>query len=569
MLAWWKQSPQIRWREVWIVAAASLLVAIIQFFPLITQLSSHIATDLGDPLSQSWQIAWDGHALLHQPLAFWQSNQFWPANDSLAFSDALVGYAPFGLLGTGAAATVRNYNIALLFSFGLALLATYLLAREFGIPPWAAAVAGAAFAYSPWRLWQTGHMHVVASGGIPLAIFLLMRGYRRSNARLIVAGWLAAGWLGSIGFTLGIQLDYVLLALGILSLVCWVRAGRPKPPARVVWASVSGTALFLLITWLVTRPYLRVLDSYPHNTRSLKAVLAFSPGLDAFITPPRQSLLWSGVSEAWRPEDILNQVEKSLYPGIVAVLLAVTGLGWKQAPKALRVGLGLATIGFAILSLGVHAGTPWRFMPYRFLYEVLPGWDSVRTPGRIHGLTTLCLALLAGMGAARTGQWVALRRTPQLGTIAVATLAVLVLVDGSGLVYPQPKVPMPPSALASIEGPMLQLPAEAENNRRYLVWSTEKFTKMVNGRSSFTPPSYKRIVKASKGFPSASSISRLRRFGVKTVVVHTEFREPAMAIIAPAAKGESWHSASTRDFPRNLGVRRTLKKPLVIYELRR
>ncbi|MEI7559266.1 MAG: hypothetical protein WCJ63_01625 [Actinomycetes bacterium] len=567
MLAWWKQSPQIRWREVWIVAAASVLVAIIQFFPLITHLSSHIATDLGDPLSQSWQIAWDGHALIHQPLAFWQSNQFWPAENSLAFSDALVGYAPFGLLGTGAAATVRNYNIALLCSFGLALLAVYLLAREFGIPPWAAALAGASFAYSPWRLWQSGHMHVVASGGIPLALFLLIRGYRRSNAKLIVGGWLAAGWLGSIGFTLGIQLDYLLLALGVVALICWLRAGRPEPATRVVWASIGGTAMFILITWLVTRPYLRVIDTYPQNRRPLKALFGNSPGLEAFITPPRQSLLWSDLSSSWRPAHVLDQVEKSLYPGIVTMVLAGVGLWWKSAPKALRVGLGIATLGFAVLSLGIHPGIPGRVLPYRFLYEVLPGWNSIRTPGRLHVLTTLSLALLAGMGAARTGTWLTQWRSGRFATGVLASLTILVLLDGSGLVYPQPKVPMPPPSLASVKGPMLQLPARAENNRRYLLWSTATFPKMANGRSSFTPPVYKQIVKASAGFPSTASIKRLREFGIERVVVHTEFQD--MALEERAAKGETWQSASTRPVPPGIGVRRKLEKPLVIYELGR
>ena len=568
MLEWWKRSPEISRKEVLIVCAAAVGIAVIQFFPLVTHLSSHIATDLGDPLSQSWQIAWGGHALIHQPLSFWQSNQFWPAKDTLAFSDALVGLAPFGMLGGGAAGAIRNYNLALLFAFSLAFVAVYLLARELDLPPWAAAVAGAAFAWSPFRLWQAGHMHVVSSGGIALALFLLLRGYRRGNNKLIVCGWLTAGWLASIGFTLGIQLDYLLLVLGVIGAVCWWRAGKPRPATNVVWSSVAGVSGFLFITWLVTRPYLRVTDEYPHVHRSINSVIGFSPDPIAFLRPPRQSLLWGDLTAGLRPPKKILEVEGSLYPGIFAFALAMFGLGWKGVPKALRIGLGVGLGSFALLSLGVHHGTLGRLMPYRFLYDFMPGWDTMRTPGRLQTLTTLVLALLAAMGAARLGVWLRERKSQKISTFVLAGAVFLILLDGSGIVYPQPKVPMPQSTLASVKGPYLQLPIEASNNRRYLVWSTDGFPKMVNGRSSFTPPVYKKIVKAARDFPARRSIIKLRSLGVTKVVVHTEFKTMPL-LDEPAAHGLSWRQAVSQPYPKALGVHRKLAKPLVIYEFGR
>ena len=41
--------------------------------------------------------------------------------------------------------------------------------------------AGVAFAYAPYRVTEAGHLHVIPSGGIPLALFLLFRGYRRGS----------------------------------------------------------------------------------------------------------------------------------------------------------------------------------------------------------------------------------------------------------------------------------------------------------------------------------------------------------------------------------------------------
>ena len=78
-------------------------------------------------------MAWDGHALAHQPLHFFQSNQFWPLHDTLAFSDALVGYAPAGLFGSGPHAAVFRYDLLFLFAYALAFFGAYLLARELGL----------------------------------------------------------------------------------------------------------------------------------------------------------------------------------------------------------------------------------------------------------------------------------------------------------------------------------------------------------------------------------------------------------------------------------------------------
>ena len=104
-------------------------------WPLPLHLTDTIPKDLGDPLPQAWQVAWGGHALTTQPLDFFQSNQFWPEPDSLAFGDALIGYAPAGLVGDGPEAAVARYNLLFLFVYALCFFGAYLLAREMGLGP--------------------------------------------------------------------------------------------------------------------------------------------------------------------------------------------------------------------------------------------------------------------------------------------------------------------------------------------------------------------------------------------------------------------------------------------------
>ncbi|MEA2235016.1 MAG: hypothetical protein QOD83_4832, partial [Solirubrobacteraceae bacterium] len=222
--------PRLTGRELLGCAALGVLLAVALHWPLALHLGDRIAQDLGDPLVQAWQVAWDGHALAHQPLRLFQANQFWPLPDSLAFSDALVGYAPAGLIGSGVHAAVARYDVLFLLAYALCFAGAWLLARELGAGRVGAAAAGAAFAFAPWRLEQEGHLHVVSSGGIALALFGFVRGYRRQSAPTILAGWLVATWQFSLGFSLGLPLVY-LLGLGtIATLGVWWRRGRPRPP---------------------------------------------------------------------------------------------------------------------------------------------------------------------------------------------------------------------------------------------------------------------------------------------------------------------------------------------------
>ncbi len=86
-----------------------------------------------------------------------------------------------------------------------------------------------------------------------------------------------------------------------------------------------------------------------------------------------------------------------------------------------------------MLSLGFQEHGVGHYLPYRLLYEVLPGWQGIRVPGRLHTLTTLPLALLAAGGAARVTAAVTARHGRRVGTALAVGLVALVLVEGAGL----------------------------------------------------------------------------------------------------------------------------------------
>ena len=559
-----RRAPEVTVREIGALIVGALLVAVIMHWPLILNLGRDIPKDLGDPLAQAYQIAWDGNALAHQPLHFFDANQFWPFADTLAFSDALIGYAPAGLVGDGPHAAVVRYDLMFLFAYALAFVGAYLLARELGLGPGGAAVAGVAFAFAPFRLEQDGHMQVISSGGIPLALALGVRGYRVRRPGWVLTGWVVATWQLLLGFTLGLPFAYLLVAFLLIAAVVWWRRGRPSIDRGLAVATIAGAVLFVGAGIALSRPYVHVADAHPNARRTPADVEAFAAPPWAYLVAPDENLVWGGATEPLR-DTLSNVPEETLFPGLAILVLAIAGLGSTAFPRWLRVGLGIAVAIVAVLAMGFRGSGVYGYLwPYRWIYEVLPGWQAIRVPGRLDTFTSLGLALLAGAGLQRMIASRALRRVaPWRGGAAVAAVVVLlVLVEGRGLPFDpfdnqaQPKVPPVPPSTASVPAPQLHLPAlRATDNRRYVLWSTDGYPKMVNGRSSLNPAFTASVIRREQGFPDRRGVELLSRLGVRSVVLHTN-----------RVKGTPWQDAARRPIAR-LPLTRGRRGELVIYEL--
>jgi len=551
---------EVTGREVALLAAGACLLSVVMHWPLVLHLGETIPKDLGDPLPQSWQVAWGGHALLHQPFDFFQANQFWPLDDTLAFGDALIGYAPAGLIGSGPDAAVARYDVLFLFAYALAFAGAYLLARELGVGPGAAAVAGAAFAFAPFRLEQDGHLQVISSGGIPLAFAFAVRGLRLRRPAWVLAAWLVATWQLSLGFALGLPLAYALAGVGAAAALVWWRRGRPALDRRLLAAAAVGAALFLAVGAALSLPYQRVADEHPSAVRSPATVASYSGPAYVFLVAPDENLVWGEATSGLRDE-LSNVPEKTLFPGLVVLGLAVAGVAWSGWRRSWRVGLVVCVLAFSILALGFReeGGLLW---PYRLLYEALPGWDALRTPGRLVTFSSLALALLAAGGTERLTAWLRGRWRPAVATGAACLLATAIVVEGRGLPFDptdsqaQPDVPDAPAELSSIPAPQLHLPAElADDNRRYLLWSTDGFEDIVNGRASTEPEFTAELIAAMANFPDRQTVARLRALGVASVVLHTD-----------RVAGTPQASAAERPVD-GLGVRRRQEGDVIVYEL--
>jgi hypothetical protein len=547
-------------RELLLLLLGACLLSVVMHWPLLLHLGDTVPRDLGDPLPQAWQVAWDGHALLHQPLHFFDANQYWPFHDTLAFSDALIGYTPAGLIGSGPRAALVRYDLLFLFAYALAFAGPYLLARELGLGRGAAVVAGAAFAFAPFRLEQDGHMQVISSGAIPLALALAARGIRRRSAAAMFAAWLVATWQLSLGFSLGLPLAYLLATLIAIGAIVWWRRGRPALDRRVLIATAIGAIVFLAVAGLLSLPYQRVADRFPQATRSPATVAAFSGDPAEFVTAPEENLIWGPVTAGVR-NGLSNIPEKTLFPGLAIVVLAIFGVRWGGWPRGVGWGLAAAALAISVLALGFReqGGLLW---PYRVVYDVFPGWQGIRTPGRLQTFSSLALALLAAGGAARLGTALSGQGRRRLALVAAPVLALVIVVEGRGLPFDptesqaQPAAPAVPPSVASVAAPQLHLPALLpEDNRRYVLWSTDGFPKLLNGRSSTLPEFTDRLISGMDDFPDRATVATLRRIGVASVVVHLD-----------RTAGTPQATAGVRPIA-GLGISRHRQGPLEIYEI--
>jgi hypothetical protein len=220
------------------------------------------------------------------------------------------------------------------------------------------------------------------------------------------------------------------------------------------------------------------------------------------------------------------------------------------AGVAATVGLGLGTRGPAEGRIG-----------YLILLDNLPGFEGLRTPGRLVVWTTLCLALLAAGGvcalvgrATDAAQRRGLPRPVTPARLALLLPMVLVLVEGLGTT-PRATVPPAPAALATVPAPYLVLPSDSHSDMHVMLWTTGRFVDVVNGGGDLVPPELERTRQDVARFPDQASVAYLRQLGVRAVVVPTNL-----------AAGTPWANAATVPVG-GLGVTREVTDGAVVFRL--
>ena len=157
---------------------------------------------------------------------------------------------------------------------------------------------------------------------------------------------------------------------------------------------------------------------------------------------------------------------------------------------AFWVGIVLTIIGF-LYSLG------WNTFFYRILYDVMPGFKSMRAPMRGALFAYLGLSILAGLGVQRLAERFAWKRLKPSAVFVIAAALLLVELNGAPLYFIRGEVY--PDALTlrlkdtPMRGGIAYLPMTLDLNHQYTLRQADHLKPLITATSSFNPPDTEQI----------------------------------------------------------------------------
>ncbi|MBI5642857.1 MAG: hypothetical protein HY954_05215 [Deltaproteobacteria bacterium] len=479
-----------------------------------------------DAVLNLWILFWDIHKFRTGLGGFFDANIFFPYENTLAYSEHLIGGAVLALpLSFFIKNPVLVYNVLLLSTFVLSGFGMYLLTLHLTGDRPSAVIAGIVFAYFPYHFTHLPRIQLEMMQWIPFTLLFLHRFAEKMDYRNIAlsAVFYSLTFLSSVYY--GVFLTFYVVFFFIWHIL------RKRFFTIPVF---SRLCLFLLISAVIIIPvhipYIKAERS--GLARAVWENVVYSADILSYVSVPRSNWLWSRVLPI-RP----NSESAAAFFGLTAFALSLTGilLSLKRRSgdekKHIRFYLALTAISI-ILSLGplIHFnGREVAKGPYLLLYKYFPGFDGLRAPNRISVFAGLGMAVLAGFGVKFIKERIA---NIHLKKAVAALFAVLIILEflPSGLKAMQ--VPgydnMPPVyrwlSESAEDWPVFEYPMSEPHTDEawYMYYSIFHRKRLANGYSGFTPPLYQQMTDEMKAFPSEDSISFLKALGVRYIIIHTE-----------------------------------------------
>lgn len=288
-------------------------------WPLALGLARDVPGDLGDPLLNSWIIAWNADRVLRllsgDVAAFaqlWHGNIFYPAQYALAYSELLHAQ---GLQALPVYALTRNpilcYNLVFLSTFVLSALGMYLFVRELTGDWRAGLVAGLAYGFLPYRIDQLPHLQTLSSQWMPFALYGFRRYFTTGRLRP-----LAGAALALIAQNLSCGYFLIYFSLFVPPYVLWEMATRGRLLDARTWRDIGAAAVGVaLVTLPAMYPYFALRETEGIK-RSIEEARVFSADLLGFVTASDRLVLW-----AWL--QALPKAEGAIFLGATGAVLSL------------------------------------------------------------------------------------------------------------------------------------------------------------------------------------------------------------------------------------------------------
>jgi hypothetical protein len=479
----------------------------------------------GDAAFFAWELGWTLHALTSDPGQLAHANIYHPERYALGMDEPILGSSILMLpLWPFTQDAVLLLNLLRFLLYVLCAFHTYLLARELDCGEGPALVAGAAFAFSPIRVDQVGHLSTLGAQWLPLVLLYLHRfartGLWRHSLALgicyALAGY-ACGYHGMIGA--------VVLPVAAAPLF-WGRWSRL--PGLALAGALAGSLLLPLY-------HLHQMAFRAHGfARGRDEAVLYSAPLERFLATSDWNLIWGSVTEPFRGPG------GGLFPGLtLLVLVALGAYGcWRRRirPSRIALGMGGLAVAAALVALGpeVRIGEVTLMPgPFGLLREWIGPFRMIRVTTRAGVFLALALAVLAALALRRYAgrRWV----VAGVGALIVAEGWIAPIPIASWAEVVDTRSPPPPVYTWLAEQPgdfaiaeLPIVPNDGEFRRPafhesiYMVYSTLHWKRLVNGYAGVEPQRYRVIRDLTRRFPSRDSLDALRGAGVRYVILHRD-----------------------------------------------
>ena len=355
---------------------------------------------------------------------------FWPLDDVILYSDSHLGSAWAYLLPRWIGLGISNsFTVWYFAGVALSVVSAYAVARRWWFSPATSVAVSGVFVLAFPVAMQANHAQMAHRWYIPWVLYFAVQfgvaliTDHSSVLRRVrpLTGWLAVGFLCSplIALLTGlVALATISATAGLL----WVDKDRartaeflrgrwpkavglrrmrgPSQPGDlpesaqripVGWARAGGWIGLVAVAGWVAMAYQSHASRHELSRTSSEA-LQYSPTIKSLVTAPR--------SDWWRwIGDGLEQVKVTEHAMLFGVVVSALVL-WALPRRGLYG--GLARLHAAVLVAGfllvVKVGNWSGFV---FAAKAFPGFDSVRTPGRIAVVLAFPVAIACGVGLRR------------------------------------------------------------------------------------------------------------------------------------------------------------------------
>ena len=502
--------------------------------------------DSGDPLLNAWILAWDVRTLLSNPLSVFDTNMFYPHQNTLAYSESQFSNA---LLALPIYVTTKNpilaHNFVYLFSFVMSGFGMYLLVNHLTKNIAAGVMAGIIFAFVPYRF-SHFQIQMLATQWMPLALLYLDRAVHRQKWSSFLLFGLFYNLTILASYYYAMFFTVALIVLGLAYLLIFKRHILTKNFLMPFFFIVFIT---VIINVPLAKPYFELADLGLVRSKETTELfkITFS---DLLITAP-ENLLYGKLGETLRNSYWSEHVA---FPGFIALGLAVFAIVsavqprtvWfvKSKPETRKMVFAYTAVLLIsfLLAMGASYDVPFTNLtiplPFGWLFDHVPGFKGLRTPSRFIIITLMMLAILSGYGFAQLQPHIHKQKH-----VYAASILLTIFIAIEYLSIPIPFYAQAPSEIPEIytwlqkidtDEAIIELPfpATVDGNPDFgrlagiegwrLYYATYHWMPMVNGYSGFLPYGQDQIIADMLDFPDAKSIRRLNELGVRYVIVHQD-----------------------------------------------